>query len=237
MAATTATDVRALIIGWVNADRAAVGLVPWRGWGVLNDLATERAQRTADTHTLSHAAAGGNVGDALNAASIPWSWYGEALGMTGASLSEAGARQIFDAWIASDPHRAILRSDVNNYVGVGVARADDGSTWVSLIATQSPDHTAPVASTVSVTRSGRTLTYAWSGADPKLQSLTAGVRSFDLQYRRDDRPWSTVRNDTSSTSYSRTVVSGGHWYLFRVQATDRRGTLSAWTRPMRIWVP
>ena len=76
--------------------------------------------------------------------------------MTGVTLSEAGARQIFDAWMASDPHRAILRSDVDNYAGLGVATATDGSMWVSLIATQSPDHTPPVASTVSLVRSGRT---------------------------------------------------------------------------------
>ena len=226
-----------MLIGWINADRVSVGLVPYRGWGALDGLALDRADNIADTHTLSHAAAGGNVGEALDARAIPWTWYGEALGMTGVTLSATGARQIFDAWMASDPHRAILRSDVDNYVGVGVATATDGSMWVSLIATQSPDHTPPVAATVSLSRSGRFLTYTWRGADPPLQTLGAGLRSFDLQVRRGDRSWGLVRNDTTSTSFVLRDAVHAHWYWFRVQAADRRGTLSAWTTPVRIWVP
>jgi len=226
-----------MLLGWINADRESVGLVPWRGWGALDGLALDRADRIASSQTLSHAAAGGNVGEALDARSIAWSWYGEALGMTGATLSEASARQIFDAWMASDPHRAILRSDVDNYVGVGVASAADGSTWVSLVATQSPDHTPPVAASVSLRRVGLTITYTWRGTDPPLQTLGAGIRSFDVQIRRDDRSWRTIRNDTTSTSFVRPGAAHGHWYLFRVQAADRRGTLSAWTKPVRIWVP
>lgn len=226
-----------MLTGWINADRTAHGLVPWRAWGAIDGLATERAERVAASGTLSHTAAGGNVGDALTAASIPWSWYGEALGMTGTVLGETAARQIFGAWMASDPHRAILRSNVDNYLGIGIGVGADGSTWISLIATQSPDRTPPVASIASLRRSGSVITVAWRGVDPRLQSLTAGIRSFDVQIRRDGLPWETLRNDTTTASARLPSLRHGHWYSFRVQAADRRGTLSAWTTPIRIWLP
>ena len=158
--------------------------------------------------------------------------------MTGATLSEGGARQIFDAWMASDPHRAILRSDVDNYVGLGVATATDGSMWVSLIATQSPDHTPPVASTVSLRRSGRTLTYTLARRRPGAPD----ARRRAPLLRRPGPARRPAPGASSATTRRRPRSScatppGSHWYWFRVQAADRRGTLSAWTTPVRIWVP
>jgi len=237
VAAVTTSDVRAMLVDWVNADRVANGLVAYRTWTALDGLAADRAARMADARTLSHAVAGGNVGDALDARGIPWSWYGETLGMSPATFGETSARQVFDAWLASDPHRNIVRSDVDNYVGIGVAQSVDGWTWVSLIATQSPDHTAPTVAATGLSRSGDDLTFRWRGSDPLLQTLTAGIRSYDVQLRRDGGSWRLVRDNTTSVSVTLRDRKRGHWFSLRVQAADRRGTLSAWTKPVRIWVP
>jgi len=237
VAAATPADVGAMVLDWLNADRVAGGLVAYRRWAALEELATERAGRVAAAGVLSHDVAGGNTGDALDARGIPWSWYGEALGMSRAAWGEDAARQVYDLWMSSAPHRDILMSATDNYVGIGVARAGDGSTWMSLIATESPDHTPPVAANGPLRRAGTTLTFSWSGTDPVLQSHTAGIRSFDVQWRRDDRPWALLRNDTTGTSLTLPGRKRGHWFWFRVQAADRRGTLSAWTPAIRIWVP
>ena len=66
------------------------GLVAYRPWAAVDDLAAERAGRVAAAGVLSHDVAGGNVGDALDARGIPWSWYGEALGMSPATWGEDG---------------------------------------------------------------------------------------------------------------------------------------------------
>ncbi len=236
-AAATASDVRAMVLGWLNADRVANGLVAYRAWGAVDGLAAERADRVAAAGILSHDVAGGSVGDALDARGIPWFWYGEALGMSRAAWGEDAARQVYELWLGSAPHRAILMSATNNYVGIGVAKAGDGSTWISLIATESPDHTPPTAASVALRRSGTTLTFTWRGSDPRLQTHTAGLRSFDVQLRRDGGAWRTVRDDTTATTAILRDRRHGHWFSLRIQAADRRGTLSPWTTPMRIWVP
>jgi hypothetical protein len=215
----------------------ADGLVPYRGWPALDDLATDRAAELAEVGILSHDAAGGNVGDALDARQIPWSWYGEALGMDPLGMGETAARQVYDAWMASAPHHDILMSASDNYVGIGIEQSTDGATWYSLIATQSPDHTAPIAVNVSLRRSGTTLTYTWRGSDTPLQTNTAGLRSFNVVMQRDTGKWAYVREGTTATSLTVTNRAHGHWYSFRVRAADRRGTLSPWTPAMRIWVP
>ena len=236
-AAATPSDVRAMVLDWLNTDRVADGLVPYRAWAALDDLAAQRAGRLAAAEVLSHDVAGGNVGDAMDALGIPWTWYGEALGMSPATFGEESARQIYDMWMASAPHHDILMSSTNNYVGIGVAESSDGSTWISLIATESPDHTAPVAANVALKRSGTTLAYSWKGHDVPLQTNTAGLRGFNVVVQRDQGAWQYLRTGTTATSLSIANRARGHWYSFRVRAADRRGTLSPWTAAIRIWVP
>ncbi len=120
---------------------------------------------------------------------------------------------------------------------LGVSRAANGSTWASILVTASVDHTPPVARNGLLSRSGTTVRFSWSGADPLLQTHTAGLRSFDVQYRVDWGPWHLLRNDTTSRSLSLYNRAHRHYYSFRVQAADRRGNLSAWTPIKRIWVP
>ena len=102
---------------------------------------------------------------------------------------------------------------------------------------ESKDHTAPTARNVSLTRTGTTIRFAWTGADRRLQTHTAGLRSFDVRYRVDSGTWRTIRNDTTAKALTLYSRPHGHWYSFRVQSADRRGNLSKWTSTIRIWVP
>ena len=130
-----------------------------------------------------------------------------------------------------------MLSGTYNYVGIGAAQAADGTTWIAAIMTESRDHTAPVAKNRSLYRSGRDVIFKWSGSDPRLQTHTAGLRSFDVQVRRDRGTWRTVRDNTTRTRAVFPDRARGHWYGFRVQSADRRGNLSRWTKEIRIWVP
>jgi hypothetical protein len=236
-AASVEGDMAARILAHMNADRTARGLVVYRPWGTLASLASERAARMAATMTLSHDAAGGDIGTALDARRVDWMGYGENIAMSGYPWGSPAADNVYAMWKNSSVHRGIMFSNSYNYAGIGVARAADGSTWVAAVFTESRDHTAPVARKGSLKRSGTTLTFTWSGFDRRLQTHTAGLRSFDVQMKRDNGSWRTIRDNTTSRKAVLYHRKHGHWFSFRVQAADRRGTLSSWTSAARIWVP
>jgi uncharacterized protein YkwD len=236
--ASTATDMAAQIVKAMNRDRAARGLVAYRTWGALTSLADDRAASLASKNTLSHAAAGGDVGSALTGRGIQWYSFGEAIGESGYPWGSQAASNLYGMWKGSSSHRALMFSSHFNYIGVGVAyRSSNHTTWASVVFSESRDHTGAIATNGSIGASGTTVTFAWTGKDRKLQTHTAGLRSFDVQLRVDGGGWTTVRNDTTSRSLSLSGREHGHWYGFRVQAADQRGNLGAWTAEKRVWVP
>lgn len=237
-ATSTADSMAAMVLSWLNRDRAAMGLVPLRGWTSLNTLASGRAARMASLDKLSHEAAGGNVGTALTSRGIQWYGFGETIGASSYSWGSGAAGNIYGLWNGSTVHRSIMFSARFNYVGMGFAyRAETRTTYASVVFTESVDHTGASARNVSLTRSGTKVMFSWSGYDPRLQTHTAGLRSFDVQYRVDGGTWRTIRNDTTLKALSLSNRARGHWYGFRVQAADRRGNLGRWTTESRIWVP
>jgi uncharacterized protein YkwD len=233
----TAADTTASIIASMNAGRTASGLVGYVAWSALADLAAERVAKMAAVGRLSHDIAGEDIGDSLTSRGISWMGYGEIIAKSPFPFGGDAASNVYEMWKASPGHHAIMFSGTYNYVGIGAAQSADGTTWVAAIMTESRDHTAPVARNRSLTRTGRDLVYTWSGFDPQLQTHTAGLRSFDVQMRRDGGTWRTVRDNTTRTRAFFPDRARGHWYGFRVQAADRRGTLSRWTSEIRIWVP
>jgi len=206
-------------------------------WSALAELAAERVAKMAAVGRLSHDIAGEDIGDSLTSRGISWMGYGEIIAKSPFPFGGDAASNVYEMWKASPGHHAIMFSGTYNYVGIGAAQSADGTTWVAAIMTESRDHTAPVARNRSLTRTGRDLVYTWSGFDPQLQTHTAGLRSFDVQMRRDGGTWRTVRDNTTRTRAFFPDRARGHWYGFRVQAADRRGTLSRWTSEIRIWVP
>ena len=235
-ASTSVTDMEQMILAKMNTDRASRGLVSYRGWTELTSLARYRAGRMASKRLLSHTAAG-SLSSSLNARGINWYGYGEIIGMSTYAWGSSSASNIYTLWKNSPSHRSLMFSSGYNYAGVGVARASNGSTWVSVVFTDSRDHTAPVAGNGSLTVSGTTLYFDWGGRDTPLQRRTAGLRSFDVQYRIDGGSWRLVRDNITSTSLVALDRVRGHTYSFRVQSADRRGNLSAWTTEVKAVVP
>jgi uncharacterized protein YkwD len=234
---STASAMEALILSSLNTDRKAAGLVPLRNWGTLASMANDRAQRMADAGTLSHAVAGGDIGKALTSRGITWFGYGETIAASSYTWGTQAAMNVYTMWKESAVHHEIMFSDRSNYVGIGVVKDRKGHTWVSAIFVEALDHTAPVAKAGTLTAAGDDITFTWSGYDRRLQTHTAGLRSFDVRYRVDGGTWRTIRNDVTYTSLTLRDRHPGHWYSLRVQAADRRGTLSTWTTTLKIWVP
>lgn len=234
---TTATSMARHVLHRMNQDRTARGLVHYRRWGVVQAIAMDRAANMASVNTLSHDAAGGNVGNTLDADGLQWFGFGEIIGNTTAAWGRDAADYIYNLWKQSPYHAALMFSSSYNYVGVGFAyNAQTNTTYASVVFVDSRDHTRPIAHHRRLTRSGRTIRFHWAGHDRKLQVRTAGLASFDVQMRRDNGTWRTIRNDTTRTSLRLRHRARGHWFWFRVQAKDRRGNLSKWTTPVRIWV-
>ena len=236
-AATSASTAEAYIIGWVNTARAERGLKPVRGDKTLAYLAGLRASRMASSNTLSHTV-GGNLFNQLNYLDVQWYRYGETISWSSAAWTVDAARAIYRSWMASSPHRALLMSDRFNYIGLGLAhRSSNGRTFGSAVLTESLDHTPSIARVTGARRSGDDVSWSWSGYDPRLQTHTAGLRDYDVQYRVGSGDWRTIRDNTDSTSLTLRDRPHGRYYGIRVRATDRRGNVGAWTAQSRIWVP
>lgn len=236
-AATSASSAEAMIIGWVNTDRSAAGLVPLRGDGDLAYVAGVRASRMASANTLSHTV-GGVLTSQLSSRGVQWYRYGETIGWSTASWTVDAARAIYRGWMNSAPHRALLMSDRFNYIGLGLAYRSSGArTYGSAVMSESLDHTRAVAKVTGTRRSGDDVSWSWSGYDPRLQTHHAGLRDFDVQYRIGTGDWRMIRDNTTATSLTLRDRTHGRSYAIRVRATDRRGNVGRWTAASRIWVP
>jgi uncharacterized protein YkwD len=236
-AATSASTAEAMIIGWVNTDRANHGLAPLRGDADLAYIAGLRASRMASANTLTHTI-GGNLGSQLNYRDVQWYGYGETIAWSTSTWTVDAAKAIYRSWMNSAPHRALLLSKSFNYIGLGLAhRSSNNKTFGSAVMTESVDHTRAVARMTGARRSGDDLTWTWNGYDPRLQTHLAGLRDFDVQYRVGSGTWRTIRDNTLAKSLTLPDRAHGRMYAIRVRATDRRGNVGKWTAASRIWVP
>lgn len=238
VAAATDASIEAAILTWLNEDRVALGLRPYRLDGTLPTIAATRAGRLADAGVLSHQAAGGSIATELTERAYPWYGTGENIAYTTASWGSEAARSLYLAWKGSPLHWDLLTSDRYNYVGVGVALSGStGATYGSIVMAEAPDHTRPGTRMASHSRVGTTISVTWTGWDAVLQTRTTGLRDFDVQYRVDGGAWRTIRDDTTATSLRLTSRPHGHSYSVRVRARDRGGNLSSWSAPLSVWVP
>jgi len=234
-AAISSTE-RALI-SWMNADRAALGLRPLREWSTLSYLAGLRAYRMASANVLSHTV-GGSLGRQLAYKRVRAWRYGEDIGYSSYPRGIEAARHIYRMWKASPIHWAQMMSRSFNYVGSGLAyRSSNGRTFASLVFTESPDHTGVLSRITGASRSGDDVSWAWTGWDVALQTHTAGLANFDVQYRVDRGTWHTVRYKSTARTVTLANRAGGHAYGLRVRGRDRAGNLGPWTPETRIWVP
>jgi uncharacterized protein YkwD len=234
--AGTAESVEARLVALVNADRVARGLVAYRTNAALGALSGDRAAALAAQGVLSHSVAG-CLSCQLESRNIQWYGFGEALGVTSYPLGEAAATSLYEAWKGSPTHWGLLMSPTYNYIGVGVALAASANTYASIVLTESIDQTRPWARMASKSVRGTTIAWTWKGADYRLQTHTAGLKNFDVQYRVGSGTFKTIRSGSTATALTLTGRTRGRWYGIRVRSRDNRGLLSAWTPELRVWVP
>ena len=232
------TSLRTSLQTWINRDRAAAGLRPLRLDVRLNQLAGERADWMAAHGQLSHRTVDGSVSEAYTARTITWYLAGENVGYTTSPWGLAAASSIYVMWRDSPTHWAQLMSADYNYVGIGLTyAASSGATYASIALLEGPDRTAPVARMRTKSVLGTTIAFSWSGVDPLLQTHTAGLRDFNVQYRVDDLYWVQIRSATRATALVLRGRAHSHWYAIRIQARDWRANLSPWSTALRVWVP
>jgi hypothetical protein len=236
--ATTSSDsAEHRILDQINAERSARGLRPLRTHTGLWDLAGDRAARMASTGIKSHAVAG-SLSASLTARGIQRYAYGEDIGYSTAARWTTSSDELFTLWRNSPDHWALMMSSRYNYVGVGLAfRPNTGQTFGSIVFTESRDISRPKAAPTGVSRSGRDVTWTWSGADLLLQTHTAGLATYRVEARVDGGRWASVRPRTTTTSRTVRGLAPGHWYGIRVRATDRAGNVGSWSAEMRVYVP
>jgi len=233
--ALTIGSVEGQLLSRINQARAANGLVPLRVDPRLVQLAEYRAGVMAATNTLSHTIAG-CLSCQLTANGIQWFSWGEDIAWTGYGIDTA-ADTIFSVWHDAS-HWATLMSAKFNYIGVGIAyRSSNNKTWSSAILTESLDHTAPWASVRYGVGTGTTVHWAWTGGDYLLQTHTAGLKNYDVQYRVGVGMWVLVKGGTTSTTITLYNRVHGHYYGLRVRSRDWRGNVSHWSAEVRIWLP
>jgi uncharacterized protein YkwD len=232
--AGTADTMEAQILGWINTERSKKGLVPLRAWYKLTDMAGDRAASMARNQTMSHTSCLSCLFDAYG---VQRYLSGEIIAATSYPWGSQAASSIFNAWKGSSTHWGLLMSNRFNYIGLGVALGSNGKTYADGELSESLDVTKPYAAMKGVSKNGTTISWSWYGYDRALQTHTAGLKNFDVQYRVGSGTWSTIRSGTTSTALSVTNRAHGSYYGLRVRARDNRGNVSSWSSEMRIYLP
>jgi uncharacterized protein YkwD len=225
------------IRSWINRDRAARGLRALRGDMRLDALSGERALWMASKGKLTHESLDGSACDAMTKRSIYWYRCGEDVGFTTATWGPTSAAFLYNLWRHSPGHWALMMSSKFNYIGVGVARRSNGSTYAAIVFLEGPDRTRPIAKMRTRKVTGTSLKFTWSATDTRLQTHTAGIKNYNVALRVGNGAYVQIRTATTKTSLSLLHRARGHWYSVRVQARDKRGNLSAWSSGLRAWVP
>jgi uncharacterized protein YkwD len=215
-----------------NLRRASRGLVNLRLDSRLTELARDRAQYMASTGRFSHTQANGtDVFDMIQSAGIRWYAAGEIIAWNTAGPLDYSAQFAVQGWMGSPSHKAIVLSDDYNYVGFGLAIADDGTRYWAGVYLRGPDRTGGYVraggfSTTPITSRVVRGTVTWSGGDTHLQVLTAGHRDFQVQWRHVGYDWNNLGATTSRklTKWWRR----GWTYEVRVRERDRNGNWGRW---------
>ena len=216
----------------MNRERAQLGLVPLQVDPDLMAIARARANVMAANDVMSHTEPNGqNVFDRLTAAGITWYGAGEIIAWNHYPTEALSVAESMYAWMHSPSHHDIIVSTGYNYVGFGAAVSATGLRYYAGVFVKEPDETGAWAkfgtiSKQSLTRHRVRVTIRWSGADTRLQVLTAGLRYFEVQRRRVGGAWYSWGVTTAT---HRTVT----WlrpydHQVRVRARDRAGNWGPW---------
>jgi uncharacterized protein YkwD len=230
----TLTATEAAMVSTLNADRTAHGLVTVRVDARLMAIARARSDDMVAKHYFSHTQPDGrNIFNILTGAKVTWYSAGEIIASNNYPM-DLTANTANRQWMNSAGHKAIVISTNFNYVGVGLAvDAATGKKIWTAVYIKGPDRTGawvtlatPTISSGS-TATTRKVNLAWSGADIRLQVLTAGLRSYVIQRKIDAGTWTTVTGTTGRLLAI--TASTGHVYQFRLAAYDKAWNLGSWS--------
>ncbi len=237
VAASTESSMAGTILTLMNRDRASLGLVALRTDSRLIGLAVNRAQWMASTGDMSHNSYGGAVYDAVAMVGVnAWS-SAEAVGSTNATFGTNAATYLYGMWRGSPEHWSFMMSNTFNYIGIGVGyQGGTGTSYASLVFAEAPDSSRPVVQLTGAGRSGRSVFWTWTGRDGQLQTHTAGLRDYDVEYRVDNGAWRLLMSHTTSTQVILMSRPAGHVYSVRVRDRDRRNNLSSWSSARAVRV-
>jgi uncharacterized protein YkwD len=232
----TVSAAEMAMVAALNVNRTERGLVPVRVDGRLMAIARARSADMAAKHYFSHTQPDGrNIFDIISASGIVWYGAGEILAMNNYPTIDTSLQRADLDWLNSPGHYAIVVSTSYNYVGVGLAiDPATGTKYWSAVYLKGPDRTGARASarapsvSAGSTWTRRRVRVSWSGADVRLQVLTAGLYTYQLQRRTDAGTWVTVRASTTRT-YLGFDLPRHHTYTFRVRARDRVGNWGSWS--------
>jgi uncharacterized protein YkwD len=238
----TVAQAERYVVSLLNQQRQAAGLVPLRVDTRIESLARQRSADMAKYNYFDHRHHDGRyVWDMMTDAKITWYWAGEIIAWNNWGTLKESAEAAARGWRNSAPHYAIVTSKDYNYIGAGYAYdSGDGRKLWTAVFLKGPDRTGAWAklgtsatTTCSTSRGYRYLKYSWSGADYRLQVLTAGLRYFQVQRRIDGGTWQWVATSTTATSRAGCVPSG-HKYEYRIRARDRAGNVGSWTQVLSV---
>ena len=204
-----AAEVRALRL--INDERDKGGLRPIRMDSRIRAVAQARSRDMVDRGYFDHQDPDGKwPWDHLNDAHIEWYEAGEIIALNMASPIESATETAISQWMHSPGHRDQILSTQHNYAGVGVAMDGVSSIW-TVVFIQGPDRTDPTATLTKATSptGSRSIHLGWSGFDPWLVTLTAGVRSYDVARRKPGGAWSIDPVPQDGDVVDAGVVEGG----------------------------
>ena len=129
--ASTASDMEAYLIKWINDARASRGVPRLTVGTKLMSYAGDRAAKLASTNKLAHPSC---LGCELNARDISWNVCGEVIAGTTYPWGYQAAKSLFNAWKGSSGHWSLLMSRSFARFGVGVAyRSSNKTTFASAV--------------------------------------------------------------------------------------------------------
>ncbi|HEY8168290.1 MAG TPA: CAP domain-containing protein [Candidatus Limnocylindrales bacterium] len=243
----TVAGAEAKVAGLLNDQRQAIGRVVLRRDARLAAIARGRSEDMASKGYFSHQEPDGDwAWDLMSDAGIRWFGAGENIAWnTHGTLSES-ASAVSRQWHDSSGHYKLLTSADYNYFGIGLAVDGSGKKIWTAIFMKGPDRTGAwakfrtdsnaSADTVSTASSGarRRVRIEWKGADRRLQVLTAGFASYQVQKRRPGvTAWTTVYSATTRDGMVRRLLKG-QLYEYRIRARDKKGNVGEWSRSLFI---
>ena len=127
--ASTASNMEAQIVNWINQARASRGIPALKVGSKLTDLAGDRAVVLKNTQKLAHPSC---LSCVLRNRGISFRNCAEVVAWTGYPWGYEAAKSIFLAWKNSSTHWGILMSRSFTRIGVGVAyRSSNRTTWAA----------------------------------------------------------------------------------------------------------